>query len=146
MQSVIPSTRRFERAFTLIELLVVIIILAILAAVVVPRVIGHTEDARMSRAISDITTIEGQLETYKLQCGNYPTQDQGLQALVTNVDNNTKWNGPYVKNGLPNDPWGHPYVYKFPPEHGGDVDIFSSGPDGQAGTADDIGNWSIQSR
>jgi len=130
--------------FTLIELLVVIIILAILAAVVIPRVIGRTEDARIAKAVADVSTIDGVLDQYKLDVGEYPTTDEGLQALVTNVANSDRWNGPYLKNGLPNDPWGNPYLYAFPGEHGLEYDVYSAGPDKQPGTQDDIGNWNLQ--
>jgi general secretion pathway protein G len=138
------NARRKGAAFTLIELLVVIIILAILAAVVIPRVIGRTEDARLAKATSDVSTLDGVLEHYKLDTGTYPSTDEGLQALVTNVGNNERWNGPYIKNGLPTDPWGNPYMYRMPGENGQDYDVFSAGPDKQPGTQDDIGNWNLQ--
>lgn len=137
--------RAAAHGFTLIELLVVIIILAILAAVVIPRVIGRTEDAKIAKATADISTIDSTLDNYKLDTGSYPSSDQGLQALMSNVENSPKWNGPYLKNGIPNDPWGHPYIYRYPGEHGTDYDLFSAGPDGQPGTGDDIGNWNLQS-
>src|SRR5262249_33431255 len=132
------------RGFTLIELLVVIIILAILAAVVIPRVIGRTEDARIAKATSDISAIDSTLDNYKLDVGTYPSGDQGLGSLINNVANSPKWNGPYLKNGLPNDPWGNPYRYKSPGDHGPDYDVWSAGPDAQDGTQDDIGNWNLQ--
>ena len=132
------------RGFTLIELLVVIIILAILAAVVIPRVIGRTDDAKIAAATANVSTFDNEMEKYKLDTGNYPTSDQGLNALMTDMVQNGKWNGPYIKGSLPNDPWGHPYIYKAPGDHSPDYDIFSAGPDGQPGTADDIGNWNIQ--
>ena len=135
--------RQARRAFTLIELLVVIIILAILAAVVIPKVIGRTDDARIAKATSDISTFDNVLETYKLDTRSYPTSDQGLQVLVTNPGTQN-WNGPYLKNGLPNDPWGNPYIFKSPGEHSPDYDVYSAGPDGQPGTGDDIGNWNLQ--
>lgn len=140
----VTSGTRRRAAFTLIELLVVIIILAILAAVVIPRVISRTEDARFAKATADISTIDGVLEHYKLDTGEYPTTDQGLQALVTNVANNERWNGPYIKNQIPIDPWGNPYMYRMPGEMGLDYDIYSAGPDKQPGTQDDIGNWNLQ--
>ncbi len=144
MDNVRRSKLRRDAAFTLIELLVVIIILAILAAVVIPRVIGRTEDARFAKATADISTIDGVLEHYKLDTGSYPTSDEGLQALVTNVTNNERWNGPYIKNQVPMDPWGNPYLYRMPGENGLDYDIYSAGPDKQPGTQDDIGNWNLQ--
>jgi general secretion pathway protein G len=132
------------RAFTLIELLVVIIILAILAAVVIPRVIGRTDDAKIAAATANVSTFDGELEKYKLDTGSYPTSDQGINALMVDMVNNGKWNGPYIKGSLPQDPWGHPYLYKAPGDHSVDYDVFSAGPDGQPGTADDIGNWNLQ--
>jgi len=144
MRNASRMSARREAAFTLIELLVVIIILAILAAVVIPRVIGRTEDARFAKATADISTIDGVLEHYKLDTGNYPSADEGLQALVTNVGNSERWNGPYIKNTVPMDPWGNPYGYRNPGENGLDYDIFSAGPDKQPGTQDDIGNWNLQ--
>ncbi|MCX6359119.1 MAG: type II secretion system major pseudopilin GspG [Armatimonadetes bacterium] len=135
--------RSREQAFTLIELLVVIIILAILAAVVIPRVINRTEDARIAKATSDISTLDNTMETYKLDTGEYPTADEGLNAFQTNVSNNPKWGGPYLKNGIPQDPWGNPYIYANPGDHGNDYDIYSAGPDKQPGTNDDMGNWNV---
>lgn len=134
---------RTATGFTLIELLVVIIILAILAAVVIPRVIGRTEDARIAKATADISTIDSVLDQYKLDTGQYPTTDEGLQALMTNVGNNERWNGPYLKS-LPLDPWGNPYLYRYPGEQGLEYDVYSAGPDKQPGTQDDIGNWNLQ--
>ncbi|HSV72233.1 MAG TPA: type II secretion system major pseudopilin GspG [Chthonomonadales bacterium] len=135
--------RRRDRAFTLIELLVVIIILAILAAVVIPRVIGRTDDARIAKATSDVSAIDNALDQFRIDVGAYPSADEGLQALDANVGNVARWNGPYLKNGLPNDPWGNPYMYRIPPEQGTDYDVYSAGPDGQPGTSDDIGNWNL---
>jgi len=128
--------------FTLIELLVVIVILAILAAVVIPKVVGRTDDAKMSAATTDVSTFDNLMDHYKLDTGHYPSQDAGLQALVTNVENDPKWGGAYIKGALHNDPWGHPYMYAIPSQHGMDYDIWSAGPDGQA--ANQIGNWNLQ--
>src|SRR5437667_7901225 len=113
------------RAFTLIELLVVIIILAILAAVVIPRVIGRTDDAKIAAATANVSTFDGELEKYKLDTGSYPTSDQGINALMVDMVNNGKWNGPYIKGSLPQDPWGHPYLYTAPGYHSVDYDVFS---------------------
>lgn len=141
------QTHRIQRrrqGFTLIELLVVIIILAILAAVVIPRVIGRTDDAKQGAAIASVSNFDQSLELYKVDVGTFPSTDQGLQALLTNVSGSNKWNGPYFKGSqtLPLDPWSNPYNYRMPSEHGmPDYDVFSAGPDGQVGTADDIGNW-----
>ncbi len=135
-------TTRVRHGFTLIELLVVIIILAILAAVVIPKVVGRTDDARVSAAISDIQAFGSALNMYKADTGQYPTGDQGLNALLHDPGVRG-WNKPYLDNmeALKADPWGHPYVYKNPSEHGQEFDILSSGPDGQVGTADDITSW-----
>lgn len=138
------GVRHTRRGFTLIELLVVIIILAILAAVVLPRVIGRTEDAKISNAIATIQTFSNQLEVYNADTGTFPTTDQGLGALIANPGV-PKWNGPYLRNQskVPADPWGNPYVYKQPGDEGRDYDIVSAGPDGQLGTADDIKSWAL---
>jgi len=125
------SRRPAAHGFTLIELLVVIIILAILAAVVIPKVIGHVEDAREAKAIADISTLDSTLDTYKLDTGNYPSPNVGLQALVSNAENSPKWNGPYLKNGLPMDPWGKPYQYKVPGDNGQDYTVFTTSTDGK---------------
>ena len=135
------SAVRATRAFTLVELLVVIIILGILAAVVIPRVIGRTDGAKLARALSDIKAVETSLDSYRLDVGAYPSTEEGLQALVSNVGNSPKWGGPYLKNGqLPQDPWGQPYIYKCPPEHGTDYDISCVAPDGKSA----INSWEIK--
>ena len=141
------NSQRAHSAFTLIELLVVIIILAILAAVVIPRVVGRTEDARVSQAISNIQSFSSQMETYYADTGGYPTQDQGLNALITNPGT-PKWNGPYLTNTpkIPLDPWGHPYIYKTPGDDGRPYDIISAGKDGQPGTEDDIKSYNLQNQ
>ena len=143
MQSKIQYRKsKIRRGFTLIELLVVIVILAILAAVVIQRVTHRTEDARISKAIADVKALDDAMETYTLDTGSYPSSDQGLQALVSSSasGNNNKWNGPYIKGSLPRDAWGNEYIYRIPGENG-EYDILSPGPDGQAGTPDDVGNW-----
>jgi len=138
------KTRRLQvhNGFTLIELLVVIIILAILAAVVIPKVVGRTDDAKIAAAITDVQSFSSTLEMYKADTGQYPSSDQGLNALINNPGTGS-WHGPYLKNMavLKMDPWGHPYIYKYPGDHGDDPDISSAGPDGQVGTADDIESW-----
>jgi general secretion pathway protein G len=125
--------RAQRRGFTLIELLVVIIILAILAAVVIPNVINRTSDARKSKALADIAAIDSALDAYKLDTGSYPPTLDSLQ----NNSGAQGWNGPYLKGGLPNDPWGTPYYYVFPGTRG-EYDIASSGEDHTPGTGDDL--------
>ena len=136
------SRKRARSAFTLIEILVVVVILAVLAAVVVPNVINRIGDAKVSAAVSDIKTFETDIELFHLDTGAMPPN---LDALITNPGA-AKWNGPYLKNQdkVPMDPWGHPYAYKAPGDNGREYDIVSAGPDGQAGTPDDIQSWNIK--
>ena len=114
-------------------------ILGILAAVVVPRVIHHTDDARISSAITSLKSFDDQLEIYHLDTKTLPSADQGLQALISNPGVQG-WNGPYLKgtDHVPLDPWGHAYIYKMPGDNGKEYQIVSAGPDGQPGTPDDI--------
>jgi general secretion pathway protein G len=137
MQSI--RERKAHNGFTLIELLVVITILAILAAVVIPKVVHRADDARQAAAIADVSAFSSALNMYKVDTGQYPTTDQGLQALLTNPGVKG-WNKPYLDNmaTLKTDPWGHPYIYNCPSSHGQDFDIVSAGKDGQLGTADDV--------
>jgi general secretion pathway protein G len=139
--------RRHHSGFTLIELIVVIIILAILAAVVIPNVVNRTDDARVSSAISTVTSFDTALDLYKADTGQYPTSDQGLNALISNPGI-PSWNGSYLKNqnSVPQDPWGHPYIYKSPGSDGRDYEVVSAGPDGQVGTQDDIQSWNLQKK
>jgi general secretion pathway protein G len=134
--------------FTLIEVLVVMIILAILAAIVVPRVVGREEDARRARAVSDVESIGTALDMYKADNGEYPTSEEGLQALRTQPASAKNWNGPYLKKALTPDPWGNAYVYVAPGEHNPDsYDLSSYGADGQPGGDGknaDITNWDEQ--
>ncbi len=144
MKTEFAARRRALHAFTLIELLVVIIILAILAAVVLPRVIGKTDDARIGAAKASVAAFDQALEMYKADTGTFPSSDEGLQALLTNVANSPKWNGPYLKGtaSLSPDPWGQPYIYKFPSEHGqADFDVWSAGEPGKNNL---IGNFNPQ--
>jgi len=128
------------RAFTLIELVVVILILGILAALIVPRVIGRADDAKLAKAQSDISTLAGEVEKFRLDCDRYPTQEEGLQALVNPPsDVSTQWKGPYLDSDNLTDPWSMPYIYTYPGTSGeNSFTITSSGPDKQANTADDI--------
>jgi general secretion pathway protein G len=141
-----PERRsRFRSGFTLIEVMVVMIILAILAAVVVPRVVGREEDARRARALSDVESLGTALDLYKADNGDYPTTEEGLPALRTAPATAKNWNGPYLKKALAPDPWGHDYIYSAPGEHNPDsYDLYSTGKDGQPGgegNDKDITNW-----
>jgi general secretion pathway protein G len=135
-------SRRRPAAFSLIELLLVLVILGVLMMVVVPKFAGRSEEARKTAAGTDISMLEGQLDIFEQDCGRYPTNDEGLAALVQTPANAPKWKGPYIKRGVPNDPWGNPYVYRYPGTHNPtSYDLFSTGPDGREGN-DDIDNWS----
>lgn len=142
-----PQTTIKQRAFTLIEVMVVVVILAILAAIIVPRILSRPDQARQVAAKQDIVAIENALELYKLDNGFYPSNDQGIAALIKRPSGDPtpqNWNGPYIKGDLPKDPWGHPYRYKNPGDHGNDVDVFTYGANNQpggTGTDATIGNW-----
>lgn len=135
-----------QKGFTLLEVMVVIVILGILASMVVPNLMGNKDKADQQKAVSDIVALENQLDMYKLDNSVYPTTEQGLEALVEkptiSPEPRNYRDGGYVKR-LPMDPWGNPYLLMSPGEHG-KIDVFSSGPDGQPGTEDDIGNWNLQ--
>lgn len=136
--------RNSERGFTLIELIVVLVILTLLAAVVAPNVIKHMMTSRSQVARIQISEFEGALEMFAFDMGRYPTTSEGLEALVSNPGNVEAWKGPYLKKGLPMDPWGKPYVYRIPGTHGTAFDLFSYGPDGVEGGEGenaDVTNW-----
>lgn len=122
-----------EDGFTLLELLVVLGIIALLSALVAPQVIRYLSDARSSAAVAQIKNIESAVELYYLDTGTYPAAEQGLQSLMIQPANAKGWNGPYMKkdSGVV-DPWGKPFAYKFPGEHG-KFDISSFGRDGKEG-------------
>jgi general secretion pathway protein G len=137
--------RRDERGFTLVEILVVITIIGLIMALVGPRVINYLGEAKVKAARIQIESFSSALDLYYLDAGRYPSSSEGLTALAQRPGGAAAWNGPYVKGGLvPNDPWGHPYLYRSPGEHGA-YDIVSYGADGQeggTGTAADIVSWS----
>jgi general secretion pathway protein G len=132
------------RGFTLIELLVVMAILAMLAGLVGPRVMNALGESKSKTARVQLEELSAALDIYRLDTGNYPRGEQGLQALVQRVDGIENWNGPYLKKPkLPKDPWGADYIYRYPGEHG-DYDIYSLGADGVEGgegEAKDINGW-----
>jgi general secretion pathway protein G len=130
--------RNRPRAFTLVEMLLVITIIGILAALVIPKMVGRSEQARQAAAHADLSSIKTALDAFEVDNGGYP---RSLQDLLQPPSNAKNWHGPYLDN-LPQDPWGNPYVYTFPGRHNpNSYDLMSVGPDGKAGTDDDIGNW-----
>ncbi|MDH5369084.1 MAG: type II secretion system major pseudopilin GspG [Gammaproteobacteria bacterium] len=134
-----------QQGFTLIEIMVVVVILGILAAAVVPKIMSRPEQARIEKAKHDISALESALNIYKLDNYQYPSTDQGLEALETKPSGSPQprnyKKGGYIKK-LNKDPWGNEYLYLFPGTHG-ELDLYSLGPDGQP-SDDDIGNWNIE--
>lgn len=136
----LPQARR---GFTLLELLVVMVIIGLLAGYVGPRYFAQIGKSEIKAARAQIDSLDKALEQFRLDTGHFPTTEQGLPALITRPANESRWDGPYLKKDVPLDPWGNPYVYKMPGEHG-DFDLLSFGKDGQSGgTAEsaDITNW-----
>jgi general secretion pathway protein G len=139
------SSLRHARGFSLIEIMVVLVIIAIMASIVAPQILGNQETAQLKKAAVDIQSLESAIERYKLQTNIFPTTEQGLEALVSEpqidpVPRNYPAQG-FIKR-LPQDPWGNDYQLISPGEVGL-VDIFSYGPDGEPGTDDDIGTWNL---
>ncbi len=137
------SKKTRAQGFTLLEVMVVVVIIAVMAAVVAPGVLGKLEDAKIERVKADLKSIAGTLDLYKLDNFQYPSTDQGLEALVSKPSGDPEpkaWK-PYLKK-IPTDPWKNPYKYLSPGSHG-EVDIYSLGPDGRQ-SDDDIGNWDLE--
>jgi len=140
---------RSNKGFTLIEIMVVLIIIGLLAGIVVPRLMGRTEEAKRTKTAVQIKNLQSALDLYKLDSGNYPTTDQGLQALIEKpaigeIPRNWKEGGYMDK--IPKDAWGNNYVYISPGVHG-DFDLYSYGADGEEGGEGkntDIQSWNIE--
>lgn len=128
-----PFRTRRSAGFTLIEMLVVVLILAILAALIVPRVVNRTSDAKRAKAASDIATLSSLLQQYRVDNDNYPTSEQGLSALRVAPSDASNWRGPYTTKEIPADPWGNEYSYESPGPNGEDFMIISYGSDGAPG-------------
>ena len=138
-----PENNRREAGFTLIELMIVLFILGLLAALVAPRLMGRVGKAKQKTAQAQIQLLATALDLYHLDVGNYPSTEDGLRALKEKPSNAPGWGGPYLDKPIPNDPWGRPYVYKCPGEHG-PYDLSSLGADGAPGgdgENQDINNW-----
>jgi general secretion pathway protein G len=127
------TRRNRSAAFTLIEMLVVVLILAILAALIVPRVVNRTGDAKRAKAASDIATMSSLLQQYRLDNDNFPATEDGLNALRVAPSDAANWKGPYTTKEIPADPWGNEYVYESPGPDGQDFIIESYGADGAPG-------------
>lgn len=134
---------RVQAGFTLLELLVVMVIIGLLVGYVGPMYFKQVGKSEVKAARAQIDAFGKALDQYRLDLGHYPTTEQGMVALVAKPANEAKWDGPYLKKAVPLDPWGTPYVYKRPGDHG-EYDIISYGKDGAPGGNGedaDIGNW-----
>ena len=132
-----------QAGFTLLELLVVMVIIGLLASYVGPKYFAQIGKSEVKTARAQIDALEKALDQYRIDVGRYPKTEEGLAALMTAPPTSPKWQGPYLKKNVPPDPWGNPYQYKCPGQHG-EFDLFSLGKDGQPGGDGenaDIGNW-----
>jgi general secretion pathway protein G len=136
--SIANRKSQIENAFTLVEMLLVVTIIGILAALVIPKIVGRSEQARATAARADISSIKTALDAFEVDNGFYP---KSIQDLVTVPSNAKNWHGPYLEK-VPQDPWGNNYVYYFPGKRStGSFDLLSIGADSKEGTDDDVGNW-----
>ncbi len=141
------SRTRREAGVTLIEMLVVVTIIALFAMLVAPRMLRKGDSARITATRAQINSFMTALGAYKLDTGLFPTTEQGLQALRAAPPGATQWQGPYLPQEIPVDPWGNPYIYKYPGEHGDEPDVISLGADGKQGGDGiyaDIVSWKSQ--
>jgi general secretion pathway protein G len=139
------NRRQTQAGITLIEMLVVVTIIALFAALVGPAMFKQGDKARVTQARAQIDSFQTALGSYKLDTGQLPTTEMGLQALRVKPENVNQWAGPYLPKDIPLDPWGHPYLYKYPGEHGDEPDIICLGADGAPGGEGlnaDIVSWS----
>jgi general secretion pathway protein G len=141
------NRKRDQAGVTLIEMLVVVTIIGLFVALVGPKLWSRVDSARITAARTQIANFKTALGTYKLDTSMFPTTEQGLAALRVKPADLDQWNGPYMPQDIPKDPWGHDYVYKYPGEHGDEPDIICLGADGQPGgdgLAADILSWKSQ--
>ena len=143
MQNLSGRKRRNESGFSLLELMAVMVILGLISAIVVPNVYKHIRKGKQQTARTQIAMIDGALEAYRMDTGDFPSQAQGLEVLWSDpgVEN---WDGPYLKKKVPLDPWNNEYLYNNPSQHGNEIDLFSLGKDHQEGGEkedQDIVNW-----
>lgn len=137
------TRNRHNAGFSILELLLVLVILAILAGIVGVRFAGQSGKAKVRAAQTQITEVSTALGIYDQDIGNFPTTQQGLDALYENPGNLEDWDGPYLTKRITTDPWGKDWIYRSPGTHNTkDFDLFSAGPDGVEGGEDDIINWS----
>ncbi|WP_205880878.1 type II secretion system major pseudopilin GspG [Limisphaera ngatamarikiensis] len=137
------AVRSVRAGFTLVELLLVLVILGTLAAIVLPKFAGRTEQARITAARTQLATFATALDAFEVDNGYYPKGSDGLKDLIIQPRDAPNWKGPYLRaTEIPLDPWGNPYIYECPGRHNpSGYDLMSMGPDGRAGTEDDITNW-----
>lgn len=139
------ATPNRQSGFTLMELLVVMAIIALLVALIAPRLFGQVSSSQIKATKAQIELLSRALDSFRLDAGRYPTQSEGLMALIEKPQGAATWSGPYLgKRQIPKDPWGNNYIYARPPARGVDYDLYSLGSDGKPsgeGDAADIGNW-----
>ena len=135
--------KRSAHAFTLVEMLLVLVILAVLAASVIPKFAGRSQQAKETAAKTEISGFGLALDAYEVDTGGYPQGSAGLNALVEQPGSEQNWKGPYLsKKSIPLDPWGNAYIYSYPGKNNPKgFDLSSVGPDGRSGGDDDITNW-----
>jgi len=138
--------RRRERGFTFIEIMVVVSIIGLLMALVGPNLIRQQGKAETKTVAAQIEMLGTALDTFRLDNGRYPSTQEGLTALVQRPGASDRWDGPYLKKGVPNDPWGRPFFYRSPGEGGRPYDIYSLGADGAPGGDNnnrDVSSWDV---